>query len=71
MICQTYRNRWFKVLSSEMDPAESRFIKRHGGFFLYKNPPFCESLKILRHLIQLLAIRILIPDAAMKTHRSI
>jgi hypothetical protein len=34
-------------------------------------PPSCESpLKIPRHLVQLLAIRILIPNADMKIHRA-
>ncbi len=62
-----------KVLSSEMDLAKSGliqkiFIKGRGAEIFRKigPPPSCESsLKIPRHLGQLLAIRILIPNAGM------
>jgi hypothetical protein len=65
-----------KVLSSEMDLAESRIIARsslksESRRFPEKSvrPPSCECpLKIPRHLIQLLAIRIIIANG---THSSV
>jgi hypothetical protein len=61
-----------KVLSSEMDPAEiSSFdryllkIEARAFFEKSAHPPSCESpLKIPRHLVQLLAISILIANSA-------
>jgi hypothetical protein len=63
-----------KILSSEMDPAEIRFIRKafieeRGTKLLEKSgrPPFCGSpLKIPRHLVQLLEIRKRIAKAGMK-----
>ncbi len=61
-----------KVLSREMDLPESGSFRREVQRLLENLPlipPSCESpLKIPRHLVQLLAIRILIPIVAMKIH---
>jgi hypothetical protein len=73
LIKTIYARQSLKVLSSEMDLAKSRLIqkaliKRRGVEISanFVRPPSCETpLKIRRHLVQLLAIRILIPNAGM------
>ncbi len=63
-----------KVLSSEMDPAEIRFIRkafyfseRRGGFIKIRlSPILWEPLQIPRHLIQLLTMQERIANARMK-----
>jgi hypothetical protein len=66
--------RTLKILSSEMDPAEIRFIqkafiKERGAEIFRKilpSPTLCEPFKILSHRVQLLAIRQRISNTGMK-----
>jgi hypothetical protein len=57
-----------KVLSNEMDLAESGIKFRRRIFSkIYVRPSYCDNFfRIKRHLVQLLAIRILIAKVAMK-----
>ncbi len=66
---------FLKVLSSEMDPAEFRFIWqvfiKERGTEIFLNPSCESALKISRHLVQLLAVRILTANTAMKFMNSL